>query len=306
MAVYVFFAISGFLIASSFENSRSVWDWAAARVLRLFPGLFVTLTLTVFILGPLVTTVPLGRYFTDPATLVYIPQNLALVTPKYDLPGVFADNPYPSAINGSLWTLFYEVVCYLGVLVLGLCGALSNRKRMSVAVLLYFCFYMGTSWLGLVDNYKARVFADLSLPFIVGASLFTWRDFVPMAPVFCLFLFLIVALTTNTALYHISFVLALAYSVFLFAYLPRGFIRKFNYFGDYSYGTYVYAFPLQQLTVYWFGPQDPLQNVVLSGALTIVFAVLSWHLIERPALASRSQLRLALARGATVRDEIED
>ena len=107
VAVYVFFVVSGFLIAKSFEGSKGVLDWSAARVLRLFPGLFVALALTVLVLGPIVTTLPLAAYFADPATLAYLPQNLALIAQRFDLPGVFVGNPYPSAVNGSLWTLFY-------------------------------------------------------------------------------------------------------------------------------------------------------------------------------------------------------
>ncbi len=111
VAVYVFFIISGFLIPRSFER-RSFTDFAIARILRLFPGLAVVLLLTVLFLGPLATSLPLSDYLSNPKTFAYLPRNLLLASLQYDLPGVFDDMPYPGAINGSLWSLFPEVMCW--------------------------------------------------------------------------------------------------------------------------------------------------------------------------------------------------
>ncbi len=112
MAVYVFFAISGFLIATSFDRTQSARAFLVARGLRLFPGLFVSVLLVAFVMGPLVTTLAATDYLTHPETLAFIPRNLTLISPAYTLPGVFEANPYPT-VEGSIWTLVHEVACYL-------------------------------------------------------------------------------------------------------------------------------------------------------------------------------------------------
>ena len=272
-------------------------DWGAARILRLFPGLIVALALTVLVLGPVVTNLPLAAYFTDPATLVYLPQNLALVTQRYGLPGVFTDNPFPVAINGSLWTLFYEVICYLGVLVLGLAGVLTSRRRMCAVLLLYAGVQMAIWYAGSATPYKVEKLAELSLPFAVGTGLYVWRDSILLNPLIGIALAGLAVLLHNTQFYHISFVVALAYGVFIFAYLPRGFIRKYNRLGDYSYGIYIYAFPLQQLSVHLFGPQTAFQNMMSAGAIFFSLAALSWHFVEKSSLSSRAQLVHLICRG---------
>ena len=104
VGVDIFFVISGFLITKSFQNSISVSDYALKRLLRIFPALVVLLLITVFVFGPLVTSQSMLEYFSTPSTYSYL-TNVRLLRLQYELPGVFTDNPYPRAVNGSLWTL---------------------------------------------------------------------------------------------------------------------------------------------------------------------------------------------------------
>ena len=91
IAVHVFFVMSGFLIAASRLNSRSVLDFAAKRALRIMPALIVSVLFVVLVIGPLATRLPLGEYFSAPGTFAYL-SNAALIT-EFRLPGVFASNP---------------------------------------------------------------------------------------------------------------------------------------------------------------------------------------------------------------------
>ena len=102
-AVAVFFGISGLLIARSFDRRRSMVHFTAARIFRLFPALGVVLILTV-LAGAFVTRLSLVDYVSQPGTWTYVPANLSLAFLQYPLPGVFEQNPYGPAINGSLWT----------------------------------------------------------------------------------------------------------------------------------------------------------------------------------------------------------
>src|SRR5215470_3554312 len=126
--VFVFFAISGFLVTQSFEQTANPLHYLAKRALRIFPGLFVATLMSAFILSPLVTTLPLGAYLSRPEPYTYVLGNTLLDQTVHELPGVsFVDNPVGHEINGSLWTLRLEFTMYLMVLVLGLARLLTVR-----------------------------------------------------------------------------------------------------------------------------------------------------------------------------------
>ena len=113
IAVDIFFVTSGFLVTGSLLTRHSALEFLWARTLRVFPALLVMLLLTVFGLGPLVTSWPLSAYLTDAGTYGYLLKCATLVSGvQYNLPGVFADNPFKSAVNGSLWSLPYEIRMY--------------------------------------------------------------------------------------------------------------------------------------------------------------------------------------------------
>ncbi len=251
------------------------------------PALAVVLLLTVLVLGPLVTTLPLADYARRPETLTYVPRNLSLALGQSGLPGVFGDNPYPRAINGSLWTLFFEVACYGGVMLVGVLGVLRSRLGMGIALGLFVLVYLAVTLTPLRAAAPDRLLSllRLGLPFAIGTGFYVWRARLVLHPGLLLGLAGLTLLAWNSVLYPALFVLSLCYVVFLLAYLPGGLLRRYNRRGDYSYGTYVYAFPVQQLVVFLFHPMNPLVNIAIALPVTLALAVLSWTWVERPALA---------------------
>lgn len=286
LAVLVFFAISGFLITRSFDRGGSVWHWVKSRVLRLFPGLFVVLVLTVALLGPAFTTLPLAGYLSSPETLSYLPRNLSLAFMQYPLPGVFDANPYGPAINGSLWSLFHEVLCYIGVLVAGLAGVLSRPRHAAALFLAYGIVYVLATpgLLGVTLPDRVLTLRELSLPFFFGAAAYVWRENLPLGWLPAVIGTILLALLRPTVFFDAALAAWICYVVLCLAYLPRGAVRQYNRLGDYSYGIYIYAFPWQQAVVHLFGPMEPVTNMVLSAPFILVSAILSWHYIESPAL----------------------
>ena len=120
VGVLMFFAMSGFLVTRSWTSQPEPGAYALKRALRLFPALIVVVVLTALVLGPLVTTLPVGRYLAAPGTYLYVVKCSLLWTFQNQLPGVFAGNVYPAAVNGSLWTLPVEALAYAVVAGVGL------------------------------------------------------------------------------------------------------------------------------------------------------------------------------------------
>lgn len=293
LAVMVFFIISGFLIMGSFHRSSSRMSFVLARVLRLFPGLAVNLVFVALVMGPVVTVLSPGVYFALQDTYAFVLRNLALVPLVYTLPGVFADLPFP-AIVGSIWSLRHEVACYAGLFVAGLAGAWKTGRRATLVLGLYAVAGLVLSQVALPG--LLRMLLSLSLPFAAGMALHVWRDRVPLSVVGVLGAAGLAWLAHGTAVQYPALVAALAYGTFWLAYVPGGILRRYNRVGDYSYGVYLYAFPLQGFAVWLFGPQTPLANMLYSAPPTLLLAVLSWHLVEAPAMARKAWLLAALSR----------
>jgi peptidoglycan/LPS O-acetylase OafA/YrhL len=293
VAVIAFFVISGFLVSQSATRSESVWHYAKARFLRIFPGLALTTVLAVFVIGPLATSVPLRDYFASSDTWRYLYKNLFLEA-GYFLPGVFAANPVANGVNGSLWTVRVEVFLYAVVLVIWL----GNIYRHRLAANLFFgaCVALwlmapdaGLPWLPANDAYMTPRFIGC---FIIGAFFFVNRDRIPLSAWLALALSALVGLLVgNEHLFYPVLYLCIAYWVLIFAYHPSLQVAWFRKIGDYSYGLYVLAFPIQQLIVAKWHPIDPLRLFLLSYVLTLSVAVLSWTLVERPALALKGAPR---------------
>lgn len=254
-------------------------------MLRLFPALIAATVLTV-LAGAFFTTLPLAQYLTAPATLSYVPRNLSLAFLQYPLPGVFENNPLPRSINGSLWTLFYEVVCYCGVAVLGLLGVLRRPRAFSLAfALIASAFVLGDGWEpegGLACSAKRLL--TLAFPFALGMLAYVWRGRLRLDFRLAAALWVLPLLAHGTILQAAATTLALAYTAACFGFLPRGASLAYNRLGDYFYGTYLYAFPVQQAMAHVFPCGSPLANMLLAFPITLMLAVLSWHLVEERAL----------------------
>ncbi|MBW4964164.1 acyltransferase [Sulfitobacter sp. CW3] len=279
LAVYVFFMLSGFFITASFERSNSPGGFIIARAARLFPCLAVSLIFVALVVGPFVTVLPASDYWFDPETGAFFFRNIGLLWPQYTLPGVFADNPYP-AVEGSIWTLSHEVACYFFVLVLGVTGLLASRVSLLCVLVAYAAFYAAP----VEFHHRVVQLQGLSVPFVIGIVFWKWRGWMMLSLPVLAGLGCIAYLGRNTTFAYPLLILALSYGVFWLGYAPSGRIRLFNRLGDYSYGIYIYAFPLQGLAVWLWGAGSPAGNILLSFPMVLICAVISWHWIERPAL----------------------
>ena len=282
LSVYVFFLISGFLITASFRHTSGTGRFVAARALRLFPGLAVSLLAVAFLLGPVVTGLPVTTYLGDGRTWRFLAANVTMAFPQYTLPGVFVDNPYPT-VEGSIWTLIHEVACYGLVLIAGLCGLLRGR-RIWILIGLYALGWALSLALPQLLPPRLQTLQTLSLPFFAGMCGWMFRDRIALSFLGVALTFAIWIVARDTPVAFLALVVFLGYAVAWLAYVPRGIVRAYNRQGDYSYGVYIYAFPLQGLVVWAFGSVGPALNVILAFPPTLLAAIVSWHLVEKPAL----------------------
>lgn len=286
IAVDAFFVISGFLVTGSLLKKADVVAFIRARVLRILPGLAAMLLLCVFLLGPLLTSLSAGEYFAHWQVYKYfLRTTMLLAGVEQALPGLFEANPYASAVNGSLWTMPYEVRMYALLGIMWLSVSLSKRAGTLFKVLVFASAVGGGAWALSSDFVPFRLF----FMFFTGASFYLLRHMILLN--WSLFLLCCVGLLagvwTSAALFKTLYVVTAPYVVMFLSYAPGGLIRKYNRVGDYSYGIYVYAFPVQQAVAQLVPQVSVAGMLMISGPLTLLLAALSWHLIEHPSLTSR-------------------
>jgi peptidoglycan/LPS O-acetylase OafA/YrhL len=292
LGVAIFFVISGYFVTRSYETCGSLLHYLRNRVLRIVPAMAVVLLLTVFLLGPLTTSLTLHQYFAYPDTWRYF----NVFPPQYTLPGVFASNPL-NAVNGSLWTLQYEMICYAGVAIFGVLGILFPRPALMMFAALWSLriygmlanidlvppmpFFHQWSWEPLERALK------LETLFTSGAFMYIARSHIPLKKeYFALACLLItVGLHYNTVLAaNLLFDIALPYAVIYLGFLKLPLLSGFGKHGDFSYGLYLYAYPLQQLVLHFCKHISFTGFLAVSFACIFICALTSWHFIEKPAL----------------------
>jgi peptidoglycan/LPS O-acetylase OafA/YrhL len=255
------------------------------------------LLLTAALLGPLVTSLPLADYASRLETWRYLPRNLLLISMQYRLPGVFEHTPFGPDINGSLWTLAHEVACYAGLAVLGLAGAFRIPRAFAagaVAWVLIACAIRATGWLP--QESRVTNFLELSPFFAVGVGAYLMRDRIRLHGALVAVALAVIAGCRFTPIFPFVFPFALGYAVLYVAFVPAGPLRRYNRLGDYSYGIYIYAFPMQQLASWLVPGITPLANTAIAFPATLLLAIASWHGIEKRSLAMRERAALLLVR----------
>lgn len=292
IAVDIFFITSGFLVTASLLTRKSLIDFVWARFLRIFPALWIMLAIT-FIWGLFITTSSSTDYLTHSTLIIYfIKCSTLLFGVAHTLPGVFHDNPYPDAVNGSLWTMPNELRMYTTLAFVWLILSYSKINKLKglkffvvgVTILVGFSLFF-------IDfpseAFKTKRFLELFFMFFSGASYYVLKEHIVLKfNIFVIFLAIIlISAYMNLDVFNICYKLLIPYVLFYLVYLPKGFIRNFNQLGDYSYGIYIYAFPVQQSTVMFFPDYSIAQVTLISILITLTLAIISWHKLEKPCLA---------------------
>ncbi|MEE9403372.1 MAG: acyltransferase, partial [Algisphaera sp.] len=289
----VFFVGSGLLIAASFFSRNNLIAFTWARVLRIYPACVAAILFCVFVVGLSFTKLSTGDYLASKQTWSYLIKNsLLLFGIEWKLPGVFEGVPYPGAVNGSLWTLPYELRMYLCVALAGtLLLWLAQRTGRAVLKPMFAAIAIVAMGANIANHFwPFGAFVSghglhLFSMFFVGSTAYLYRDQVKLlTPVFLLFSATLAVSLFHPDLFFVVYCVTVPYLVLYLAYVPGGLIRGFNRFGDYSYGIYIYAFPVQQAVVSWKAGVSITAMTLWSFPITFALAYLSWHLLEKRVL----------------------
>jgi len=287
--VPMFFGLSGFLVTGSALRSASLQAFLTFRILRILPALVTEVTLSALILGPLLTAVSWHDYFTNREFLEYFGNIIGKI--RFVLPGMFLDNPMPGIVNINLWTLKPEFTCYVIMAAMILTGVIKKGNLLTLSVI---AVLIGSAIINNSHNISENSNGGSNpyipyvavLYFMLGAIAFHVRDHIRLDAK----LFGFSAIMAYVLMLHPGYAFSAAIPA-MYCMLYIGMLKfprtRLIESGDYSYGIYLYGFPIQQTLVHLFPIfREWWPLLFLVGApLTFAFAAVSWHFIEKPTLS---------------------
>lgn len=295
VAVDGFFAISGFLLAGSWLHSPRVIPYLRNRALRIVPAFWVCLVVVAVGFAPIAALLrgeSVAALWSGPhSAWHYMFDNALLRMHFYDVAGSPAGIPFPGAWNGSLWTLWWEALAYLGLLLIGILGILRHR-RLTLLVLAAVWLANTALAVGLIPEggYQTRA-GRLGLMFLCGVVIYLYRDKIPVSRALLIGAAALLPVSWLLPDFHILGAPLLAYLVLWAGSAvrsPRLQLRD----RDISYGIYIYGFPVQQaLALGGAAVWHPMAFALVALVLTAPLAVTSWVLVERPALRWKKSSR---------------
>lgn len=301
-AVNSFFVISGFLVFTSFDSSASWREFAMKRIRRIYPA-YSSIVLLCAVFGAVITTLPVHEYLSG--SLKYIAVNLIFLNfLEPSLPGVFDGNVI-SAVNGSLWTIRIEVMCYCSVPFIGIAVRRFEKKWVLIGLYIFagIIFYglRSMSWQG------SSIFQHLPylpwhfLCFLSGGIIYYYYDLFRRH---WMSLFIAAFVTyAVSSMVETVFLMPISLSVMIVSLACSfPYLGNFAKYGDLSYGIYIIHFPMIQTFIYFNSyAAQPGLTFIISTIAVLLLAFLSWHLIEKPFLQRSSHYRISATAGTASR-----
>lgn len=305
-AVNAFFVISGFLIMQSLANSSSYFNYFKNRFLRIFPAFFVSLVVIAFVIGPFITNVSYLDYFSPNATSPYlfVFKNITFNIFGYvwTVRDLFEHSPFQGSVNGSMWTLKHEFALYILLPILSYFLFIKHKLLiLFLSIILVFL-----SILNILYGYKLVnlegimywVFSNneynniikLAPYFLIGSLMYLFREKIIIDNRLIVLTLILLIMSIKMSLLNIIMIFTLPYLIIALAIKLK--YSRFRKYGDFSYGLYIYAFPIQQLLVHFLKSSLNISGFfIISTLITLVVSVISWHLIEKRVLAFKVGIR---------------
>lgn len=292
-AVNAFFILSGFLISDSLHRRRNLQAYTAARILRIYPALIILVFLAIFVFGPLFSGLDGADYWWSPEMWRFPLETLTFVNGEGGPPGIFPNSYFPGEFSASLWTLRYEFIAYLALPIFAAIPLISGRWTrlalpIALAVMYEFLVASGGEavWPAIVVS-----LARLGACFAIGMAIYSFREVIRLNWLIPVVLTLLWAtLAGGTVAGEFVGNLAIAAWMFTAAFASRSAIDQLKAMPDYSYGLYIWHWPMMQVWGELDRDASALETLTFALPASLVLAALSWHMIERPALNSKGRL----------------
>lgn len=275
LAVAIFFMSSGFFVTKSLLKSKDSKKYLHNRFIRIFPPLWFTLLVCILVCGLFFSTYNLGKYFLSIDFLKYC-LNFILI-PIHNLPGVFMNNIYPGVVNGPLWTLPIEFVCYL-VLLLAYKLNLVNKKSYKYVALLVIVAFVGINLIPLsIKGYIQPCFL-----FFWGSFYWIYRDKITMNNTYFLISLVAFVLLIVLGYGQVASFLFVPYLTLYIAFCLPQCNNRLASLGNLSYDIYLCGWPIQQMIISLFGGSMLVgMNILISIPLSILVGYISYSLVEK-------------------------
>lgn len=296
-AVNVFFVLSGIVTTASLLRLRAPGRFIIARLLRVVPAVAVFAVIFALIVAPLLSSLPAARYFSGADVPLYIIRTVAFAPGHPLLPGVFATNPMALITNEPLWTVKYELICYLA---LALAGVVLSWRSMELAA---SARLLGFAAAAVIAGYiLTTAVVAIELPdtlghlrrfmycFAIGVACFVAADRVRLDWRWLAVLAMLYAVTYSTPLQPATSVLLTGYAALLASTIAFGRFRALANRYDLSYGTYVFGWPVGQVLIALVPSLSVAALAIATLTIVLPLAALSWIFVEQPALRLKGWL----------------
>lgn len=291
-AVHVFFTVSGMLVAASFDRRPSVKAFAAARFFRIYPGLVIATVLVFLATALFISTAPLGQILMESGRS-YFAKILIALTGSGTIAGVFETLPLAGEVNVPIWTLKYEVICYITLAVV--MAFVVRSKRVNAVQASAIIMLVSGLWMLRGLAYNEAHFADhiarFSFSFWAGVCAWHLRDKIAMRyDVFALLIAAtVLAIYFQLPLVPHLLILTTGYGALMVGQYRYGALSTFTDHNDLSYGVYIYGWPIQQALLLHNPGLSPIPLALITLVLVLPLAYMSWRFVEKPALKMKDR-----------------
>lgn len=280
IAVAIFFFGSGFFVSKSCERNENFWVYIYKRAKRIIPMLAIIAFLSIAIVGTIMTKLSLTEYLFNISTWKYMLNSVFVLV--HNLPGVFNNNVYGSTVNGSLWTLPVEFICYIFCFLVFKYIFTKNKKIFKFSVILSVCIisviYILRLRLGIIYDLICPVFC-----FWEGMIYWCYKDKIRVNKI--LFLIMCIALGIGIqfdSIVQIGIWIAIPYIIFFLMFYGKQHFEKVEFLGNISYCMYLIGFPIQQTIISLYGgTMNPFLNIVIAIPIDIALSYILYNLIEK-------------------------